>query len=127
MKSALVALVVAALALVVAAPTRADVIPSPPPAAPVDKLKPAADATPVPLDDDPACIMKRPRALCSMPNGSGGVCVIATCNGKRPCLQCVTAPVNSPESGAYYLLIIVGALVTIGGGLLVMRLRRYWK
>jgi len=35
--------------------------------------------------------------------------------------------VNSPESSAYYLLIIVGALVTIGGGFLVMRLRRYWK
>jgi len=77
-KSALVALVVAAFALVVAAPTRADVIPNPPPAAPADKLKPAVDAKPVPLDDDPVCIMKRPRALCSMPNGSGGIGVNAT-------------------------------------------------
>lgn len=124
MKSALVALVVIALNLVVA-PTRADVPPNPPPA-PTDTIK-DAPAPKAPLADDPACINKRPRALCSLPDSSGGVCVIATCGGNRPCLQCVRASTNSPESKAYYLLIIVGALVAIGGGFLVLRLHRYWK
>jgi len=72
-------------------------------------------------------VTKRPNALCKMPNGAGGICVIATCGGNRPCLQCVHGPINSSSGSAYYLLIIVAVLVTIGGTVMVLRIRKYWK
>ena len=77
--------------------------------------------------DDPGCVTKRPGALCAMPDGTGGLCSIVRCTGDRPCLHCKSGPVNSPEGNAYYLLIIVGMVVSVGGLLLVLRLRKYWK
>lgn len=127
MKSAPIAAVVAfvvALTALVGAPwiasARADDVTSAPPAANASNAEPE-------YADDPGCVTKRPGALCTMPDGTGGLCSIVRCTGDRPCLHCKNGPVNSPESSAYYLLIIVGVLVSVGGTILVLRLRKYWK
>lgn|GEM_PF-4353429 len=125
MKSApalVIALVIALFSLGHAPTARADATASQPPPT-------ASGATAAEPDyaDDPGCVTKRPGALCAMPDGTGGVCSIVRCTGDRPCLHCKSGPVNSPEGSAYYLLIIVGVLVSVGGTILVMRLRKYWK
>ena len=86
----------------------------------------AATATP-PITDDPGCIMKRPSSLCALADGGGGVCTPMRCAAGQPCLQCVAAPLNSPETRSYTMFIVVGTLIFLGGLVFVFRLRKNWK
>ena len=80
-----------------------------------------------PTTDDPACVMKRPDDLCALVDGSGGVCTPMRCATGQPCLQCVAAPLNSPETRSYTMFIVVGALIFAAGMVFVFRLRKNWK
>lgn len=80
-----------------------------------------------PDTDDPGCALKRPTDLCALADGGGGVCTPTRCASGKPCLQCVAAPLNSPETRSYTMFIVVGTVIFLGGLVFVFRLRKNWK
>ncbi|MCA9515105.1 MAG: hypothetical protein KC635_09205 [Myxococcales bacterium] len=87
-------------------------------------LAPSGAAVAAAATGDPQCAGKFQGNLCDLPDGAGGFCAPADCDGAR-CLVCVPAPNDTDEPSSIWVpMLAFGVTVTGVGGIFWLRLRK---